>query len=611
MRHFFLWAAVAFGGLAWADDPKPTEADQKEARRLVKQLGSRDATERVRAERRLIDLGPAAVDAVKDGRTSSSEQVAERCERLIVRFREVGLDRPAWREFEKVCGDSDAAKQAYRWMAKESDLSYWLEKIEDDPAAAEGAYQEALDALVKWHSKLPERQRGGQPYPLYQAVFFLFAGGMDAAAKVKVPKGEAPAKEFQAALWAVVQAVVQRPGVTDTKVEERLLAHWMAAQGREDTKLAVLFALARYRVPDTLAPPLKAWASDKSAVPAVRVRSLGLAAAAGADVTAAAETLLWVKDEYANDPRPGRTAQTRDVAAVCLIRARGYLPEDFGFAGVRSDDRMRKEEEKYYEWGVNTNLTARYGFTDDAARERAHATLKAFLALKPMPPLGKAVPPREDPPELLAQIAQVEADARAAEVPSSETVLKRVYALTDDYPTRYQRIAYEATRIVLDTGPTSAAAFTDALRRFNDSRPDPLNRVSILRRLADRELNGNGKFALNRANATDHLLSAYAELLKLELPEKRQDMPTALRLGADATARERAEYIMTGTARREAEYVCDLLDARDAVVAQLIDLYKPDPKKPGRDDDGPEELKGRAEKKLPKAAVEGLMKQIR
>ena len=199
MRRLILMAAILAVGTAWADD-----APQKEAQRLVKQLGSREVKERLAAERRLLALGREAVEAVKEGRTSDSEQVADRCDRLIVRLREAGHDQPAWKEFAKLCGDNATARAWYTAMLKTNEMNYWLEKIDDDPAAAEGAYQEALDGLMKWNSRFTEDQRRWHRYPYQQAAFLLFVGGMDAATKVKGPKKDVPAKEYQDAIRAVL-----------------------------------------------------------------------------------------------------------------------------------------------------------------------------------------------------------------------------------------------------------------------------------------------------------------------------------------------------------------------------------------------------------------------
>lgn len=607
MRALFLMAAVA--GLAWADEPKPVSDTQRaEARRLVRQLGHRDLTEQLAAERRLLELGAAAVGAVKDGRTSDAERVAESCERLIVRLREDGHDRPALGEFVRVCGDSAGAMAVYRSLLKASDASYWLEKIDDDPAAAEAAYREALDALMKWHKRLPERQWGWNLYPQTAAVFLLFVGGMDAAAKVKGPTADVPAKEFQAAMqaavWSVMQSALSSARTDEGAVSAAMLARWLAAQSRDEPKLAALFAFSQFGIPASVLPQLTAWAKDKTAAQAVRVRSMGLAAVGGVDVTATAESLLWVKDEYVSQKLPAsdrgpaqtRTAQVRDIAAVHLLRARGFQPEEFGFTHEHPEDAEWKDD-RLREWGENTARIGRYGFTDPAARDRAHATLKAFLALKPAvraTPLSRAVPPPPDPPELLATVAAIEGGLRAAKADVSVSLkMTERWKLLQAYPRHSERVSYEFARLQFHYADLLRPPAGSVELLITNLR-DPLNRTDLRRRVAERDRKLIGR-------AAGHLLDAYAELLKLDLPAKRPEVPKVQPLAPDAIAKERAEFAVANTARRDARYVCDLLDARDEVVKQLRELFK----------DDPGELTKQIEKKLSKEAADELLKAVK
>src|SRR5262245_36990260 len=68
--------------LAVADDPPA-----RDAAALVQQLGSKSFSEREAAEKKLRELGPAALPAIKAGMTSPDAEIAQRCKLLVPAIR--------------------------------------------------------------------------------------------------------------------------------------------------------------------------------------------------------------------------------------------------------------------------------------------------------------------------------------------------------------------------------------------------------------------------------------------------------------------------------------------------------------------------------------------
>ncbi len=649
MRHFTLLVLLLAALPATADDTKKAEA-KKQAEALVKRFNEQDYKERDAAEKQLIELGPVALEAVREGAKNSVLEVSSRCERIKAKLREAGDDTTSFKRFIKLTGDTREAKDLYRAMTKIPELNEWLEKLDEDPKEAAAAYQDAVDKVYLWAAKIERGREMWTHLPREEVTFLLFtgtyavaakvtgpsagewlrpfmptlglarlaveglnpvaAGGCEVAAIVKGPTKQAPkplTDAFFAAvfpvsaptgMWAVGARAGRNPrwggepaSFPAGKQMHALFAGWLAAQTRKEPMTAGLWTVAWGDLKETT-PTLSKWAEDKTLPIDVRVRSLGLAALHRADVTKAAEAMLTETDEVVTSPfkqypQPGQpvptiSAQARDVAAVHLIQARGYEPADFGFAHLHHPEFWEEDPKPGsdgMEWAQWLRAALRCGFTSDDDRDRAHATLNAFLAIKPavLPPpsFTKSPPPPDAPPELLAALAQAEAEVRAAK-PTAETrkalddVCARLYRL---YPAEQSRIHYENARITHDTGlPSGHDRWTVRSALDLPTR----EAVSLLRRKAEaiRKI-GEGSDNLHLAVAGP-LIEAFAGLHAEELPEKRPVVPKVARIGSDATAKERAAFIVANAERRETQFAADLWDARAAVVKSLRDLKSAD-----------------------------------
>jgi len=129
MNSAIILFALAAGAGADARDQAAAASDLAKARELVRQMGDAKFKVRDAAERGLMHLGLAALDALKEGEKSSDFHIQERCRLLQPTIRsmtlqkridafmsslgESGGDLPFATEFLKITGDSKEARELY------------------------------------------------------------------------------------------------------------------------------------------------------------------------------------------------------------------------------------------------------------------------------------------------------------------------------------------------------------------------------------------------------------------------------------------------------------------------------------------------------------------
>ncbi len=134
--------------VVYADEPA---AANNRAAALVKQLHDRSFKVRERASRELVDLGPAAVPALRVGCKDTDPEVRRRCQALLPlalkRDRDRLLDKlladknagedyalPGWKRYREIVGKETAARRLYVDMVRvHGDL---LKAADDDPSQA-------------------------------------------------------------------------------------------------------------------------------------------------------------------------------------------------------------------------------------------------------------------------------------------------------------------------------------------------------------------------------------------------------------------------------------------------------------------------------------------
>lgn len=144
---------------------------------------------------------------------------------------------------------------------------------------------------------------------------------------------------------------------------------------------------------------------------------------------------------------------------------------------------------------------------------------------------------------------------------------------------------------------------------------DPLQRSYMFSLLGSTyEIDPQHKLVADRRRlAAEQLLTGYAELLKYDIPKVAPELPAVGKFDRsleDPAELEKAKRISAAqvAARKQAEYVRDLVQHRDILANQLRWLYHPDTKVHGRGPDGPLLLRELAAKKLADpAAVDTLL----
>jgi RNA polymerase sigma-70 factor (ECF subfamily) len=197
----------------------------------------------------------------------------------------------------------------------------------------------------------------------------------------------------------------------------------------------------------------------------------------------------------------------------------------------------------------------------------------------------------------------------------ADELLKK-YTAPDDQARIYFEVAHVAAQSDIRNHVKRVRRFAE--RSLALSR-DPLQRGCLYSYLGSAaEVEVEKTFEDRRQGAAAQLLMGYAEMLAQELPAKVPELPRVDKLGAEGidpdpvkAAQARARYAAQMTARREAEFIRDLVHRRDTLANQLRGLYHPDPRIHGRDPDGPEKLRALAGKVLnDPTAVEALLELV-
>jgi WD40 repeat protein len=146
--------------LALASEPVEVEvaASNKEAEKLVRQLGSPLFAERQAAEKALQGMGAKAATAVATGFRDGDLEIVRRCEAIWRQLwktemarpaadRLIGFDHAVWARFRKIVGDDPASRALFIDMVGEIDRFNRLNKVEADPAQASDFYNAELKRL--------------------------------------------------------------------------------------------------------------------------------------------------------------------------------------------------------------------------------------------------------------------------------------------------------------------------------------------------------------------------------------------------------------------------------------------------------------------------------
>jgi hypothetical protein len=237
----------------------------------------------------------------------------------------------------------------------------------------------------------------------------------------------------------------------------------------------------------------------------------------------------------------------------------------------------------------------------------------------PAPRLKKLDRVADPSPELQAELAPFDKKYRHGSAELFAEMETKAEALAKRYPAKddQARIWYEVAHVAGQSGIDKHA---DLVRKYAakclEVSQDPLQRGRIYSYLASAvEMNGTA-FPEGRREAAEILLTGYAEMLVQGLPEKAPELPGVEKIGGlignggPDEAQARTEHAAQVVAREEAVFVRDQIDRRETLVLQFRDLYKPDAKRHGRNEAGPEELKELASQQLTDQQTSELIRKV-
>jgi len=242
-----------------------------------------------------------------------------------------------------------------------------------------------------------------------------------------------------------------------------------------------------------------------------------------------------------------------------------------------------------------------------------------LFAPAPEPPAPKKLDRVADAsPELRKELYRFDTEYRHgnekkfAELEKAADELAKQFRAKDDQARIWYEVAHVAGQSGIDKQAERVKKY--AAKCLAISR-DPIQRGQAYGLLASAaDLNGTA-FPKGRREAAEILLTGYVEMLAQDLPEKAPELPGVNKIGdidgdPVALARARIQHAAQMDARQEAEFTRDLVARRDTLVLQLRDLYKPEPKRYGRNAEGPDELRALAKEKMNGKQITVLMEKV-
>lgn len=186
--------------------------------------------------------------------------------------------------------------------------------------------------------------------------------------------------------------------------------------------------------------------------------------------------------------------------------------------------------------------------------------------------------------------------------------LAKQFPKRDDLASIWFRVAHIAAQSGVDKQAERVRRY--ATKCLEISR-DPCDRMTLYSYLASTVSLSGHAVANGRREAAEYLLVGYAEMLAQELPDVAPEIP-GTKIGGfiPVGGKEEADLRAEEAARNEAIFVRDQIFRRTILEMQLRDLYRPDPKYNGRNEDGPDELRKLAGFRMTESQVGAMMKKV-
>ncbi len=372
---------VMTAGLA-AAPANASELTSGETFRLVRQLGAPEYALRQSAADRLLELGPAALEALQRATNDSDPEVRLRAAQVLQRVREQHYERlldrlladpghadveglPGWREYRLIAGDSLAARILYREMLRaEPDLLPAIAENGDDLPQVLRTRMALAEASIRITNHSLELEIR----PEEVAVLLLASLRDDLG-----PVGELPEYLLRSPPLPAYDQM-QQP---EWEPLRKLLGAWVLSPATGSKRLRFDVAM-RYRLPEVIEP-----AREIAADPTVSVRErqdaiVMIARYGGFEHIPDLEPLLEDTSEvHRRSERNEVTFRTRvqDVALAVLLHLTSQNPEDYGLKGS-------------FQSGETFEFHAQnIGFATEEARREAIRKWRVWRAVKLQSPL--------------------------------------------------------------------------------------------------------------------------------------------------------------------------------------------------------------------------------
>jgi RNA polymerase sigma factor (sigma-70 family) len=377
----------------WLDQQSKPAAPKTdpEAEKLVKQLGAPAFADREAAEKKLLAVPAAAVNAVRAGMTSSDPEIAARSQALLPRLMSAALavsDHPVWTRFKKSIGDDAATRKLFLDMIADGRRAELLDRAEANPAKANEVY---AAELTKWVEAMKEgfRQaeraaqgRTGELLPKSgvptrgEFATLLFLGTYPATAKVTYRiVGDADRVAYHGVLGFGLNGPGDPAKSAGILLEvRRLFAAWLAVRADSGIVAHGLWLATFHDIKESIPAARAALADEKTDREARGFAALAVGHLGSKDDLPLLEKVLT--DDRVFQQTQFTTAgvvmpvtcQVRDAALAAVLHLRGQDPVDYGFS--------------MYQKRKDPDLMKKYhlvGFFDSEGRDAAHAKAKAWL----------------------------------------------------------------------------------------------------------------------------------------------------------------------------------------------------------------------------------------
>jgi hypothetical protein len=331
-------ALALFATSASAADPRPGDEGTSEyeaASKLVRNLGHSQYVVREAAAKKLVEMGNAAVPALRAGTASADEEVRSRCVALIPQARAAERklrtdayvadtdgrrthDLPLVAEWEELLGKPDAGSRA---------LFAQVFRADSDFLEAVAAHRKQATALcaARCQSLLdrPQSPDSGFAAAPGELLAVLFVDAIDPV-WLGLPSPGMPAD------------LLRNPALADAlgtpltgRAVGRLMSRWVMAHAEIDPRPRMEFAglVRRKPFPEAL-PALAGLAKDKlNPYPVTRLLAVESLGAVGGQEAAAVLAELIAGDDYAFSPRGPWLG---DQALAASLAVHGKKAQDFG-----------------------------------------------------------------------------------------------------------------------------------------------------------------------------------------------------------------------------------------------------------------------------------------